>query len=214
MNITLKNLESARDALVARVKDIPNQVNQIQGKVQTAVTQIDLGDLKALPQKAVDKVRSIDLNIELPNSANANLKAFAPIDLPALQARTKDLQGKLVEIPALIQSFVQELPDNAVRIANDLPGTATKLVNDAKERTTALQGKLTFGKTSPKGKKTAKKAAPKKAAAKKPTAKKATATKTTAKKTSTKKATPAVPPVELDASVNGNGLTTGSLHTN
>jgi hypothetical protein len=213
MNITLKNLESARDALVARVKDIPNQVNQIQGKVQTAVTQIDLGDLKSLPQKAVDKVRSIDLNIELPNATNANLKAFAPIDLPALQARTKDLQGKLVEIPALIQSFVQELPDNATRIANDLPGTATKLVADAKERTTALQGKLTFGKTSPKGK-TAKKTTAKKTTAKKPAAKKTTAKKTTAKKTSTKKATPSVPPVELDSSVNGNGLTTGSVHTN
>lgn len=183
MNIDLKNIESARDAVVARVKDLPNTVTKFQQKVQSKVTQLDL-------------------------------KGFAPIDLPALQARTRDLQDKLVEIPTLIQGFVQELPDSATRIANDLPGTANKLVADAKERTSALQSKLTgFGRTTGKGKKTAKKASSKKtSAAKKTTAKKSTPKKTTARKTSTKKTTPSVPAVDLAGPANGNGISSGSVH--
>lgn len=179
MTNTVKNLETARDALVTRVKELPDRV--------------------------VSRVKAIDLNIELPSAASSNLKAFAPIDLTALQAR-------LVEIPAFVQGLV-----------TDLPEAATKLVADAKTKTVALLEQLTGRTPAPRKaskpaarKTTAKKAGPKTTTAKSSTTKKTTAKTSTVSKAPAKK-TPDVPPVTFEASAparvtNGNGMTSGTLH--
>lgn len=203
MTYTVKNMEAARDAIVARAKELPKHISELQSRVQTLVKDINLADIKTLPEKVAVRVKAIDLSA----IDTAASKAFAPINLTQLQARTKELQERLVEIPALIQGFVTELPEVTTKLVTETTAKA-KTISDS----VSIFG---FSVRKPATKPAAKKTATKKPVATKPAAKK-TATKPVAKKTATKmpvakKSTPTVPPVVISAPTNGNGVASTDL---
>lgn len=85
----VKNLEAARTALLDVVKTLPQQLTELPAKLRASLPKTP-----AAVQERIDQV-----------------KVFAPIDLDGLQEKARELQGRLVDLPALVSSFVSDLAD-------------------------------------------------------------------------------------------------------